>query len=177
MHPGRIRVFLACSLDGFIAGPRDELDWLPAGDAEIEDTFTPFLAQIGAIVMGRNTFEVVTGFDAWPYGEIPMLVATSRPLVSPRAWVSAVGGNIDEMLNQARQVAGERDVYLDGGALVRSALDAGVVDELTLTLVPVVLGAGKSLFSGVTRRRRLGLRSSRDIGGGLVQLVYEPVPP
>lgn len=75
------------------------------------------------------------------------------------------------MIAEARRVAGERDVYIDGGALFRSALEADLVDELTLTIVPALLGAGMPLFAD-TGRKKLSLVSSRAIGAGMVQLRY-----
>lgn len=169
----RVRAFLATSLDGFIAGPNDELDWLPGHEGDgAEDTFTPFFAEIGAMLMGRRTFDVVSGFGGeWFYGDKPILVATSRPLEAAQQSVKPVHGTIAEMVEEARRVAGDRDVYLDGGTLFRSALDAGLVDELTLTIVPTILGQGIPLF-GPTTTRTLSLVSSREIGAGMVQLRY-----
>lgn len=170
----RVRVFIATSLDGFIAGPNDELDWLAGGEG-VEDTFTPFFAQIGALLMGRRTYDVVAGFDVkWPYGDKPVLVATHRPLTSARKSVSPIAGTIEELLAKAQSAAGEADVYLDGGALIRQALEAGLVHEMTITLVPIVLGAGIRLFVGTTGRHSLELLSERSIGGGMVELTYRP---
>lgn len=168
----RCRVFIASSLDGFIAGPDDELDWLDFPD--VEDTFTPFFADVGAILMGRRTYDVVSGFDEWQYGETPVLVATSRPMPDIQPTVRGVTGTIGEMVAEAKRVAGDRDVYLDGGELVRQALDAELVEEMTVTMVPVVLGAGRALFAGVGNRHELELQHHREIGSGLVQLVYRP---
>jgi len=168
-------VFIASSLDGFIAGPEDELDWLDF-DGEIDDTFTPFFADVGAMLMGRRTYDVVSGFEGdWPYGDTPVLVATSRPLDGTIPTVRAVSGDVTEMLATARDAAAGRDVYLDGGELIRSALEADLVDEMTITMIPVVLGAGRPLFAGVGNRHDLELISSRPIGSGLVELVYRPV--
>jgi dihydrofolate reductase len=104
----RIRAFLAISLDGLIAGPNDEIDWLAGhGEGGAEDTFTPFFAEIGAMLMGRHTFDVVSGFDGpWPYGETPILVATSRPLDSAQPSALPVDGPIAELTGQACRVAG-----------------------------------------------------------------------
>lgn len=169
----KICVFIATSLDGFIAGPNDELDWLPTTNPDVEDTFTPFMARVGAILMGRRTYDVVLGLEGpWAYGDTPMLVVTSRPLDAARASVSATAGDAATLAASAKAAAGERDVYVDGGALIRSLLDADLIDELTVTIVPVVLGAGLPLFAGCTRRHALDLVSSRPIGGGLVQLTY-----
>lgn len=165
---------MAMSLDGFIAGPNDELDWLIHREG-VEDTFTPFFAQVGALLMGRRSYDVVSAFEGpWQYRNTPVLVATTRALTPQRASVRAVSGGIESLVQQAQEVAGERDVYVDGGAIIRAALDARLVDELTVTIVPIVLGAGISLFAGVTRRHELELLGSRPIGGGLVQLRYAP---
>lgn len=170
----RTHVFMAMSLDGFIAGPNDELDWLLQYEG-VEDTFTPFFAQVGALLMGRRSYDVVSKFEGpWQYRNTPVLVATTRPLTPQRATVRAVNGNIESLVQRAQEVAGERDVYIDGGNIIRAALDAGLVDELTVTLIPIVLGAGISLFTGVTRQHELELLGSRPIGGGLVQLRYVP---
>ena len=169
-------MFVASSLDGFIAGPDDELDWLDRDD-EIEDTFTPFFEQIGALLMGRRTYDVVMGFDVpWPYGETPVLVATTRPLPDTNPTVRPVTGDVADMVAEAKRVADGKDVYLDGGELIRSALEAGVVDEMIVTMIPVVLGAGRALFAGVGNRHELELLSHRELGGGSVELVYRPRP-
>ena len=82
--------------------------------------------------------------------------------------------HIGVLLEQARATAGERDVYLDGGTLIRQASYAGLIDELTLTLVPVILGAGTPLFAGVERRRQFEHVSSETFADGLVQIRYRP---
>ena len=123
--------------------------------------------------MGRRTFDMVETFQEWPYGTTPVLVATSQHLASPRASVRAANGTIEEVVDQAKRAAGSRDVYLDGGALIRSALDARLIDEITVTLVPIVLGQGLPLFAGATRACPLQLLGSRNIGGGLVELKYD----
>lgn len=170
----RVRVFIATSLDGFIAGPDDDLSWLPQHGAGAEDTYTPFIAEIGAILMGRRTHDVVRGFPGpWPY-PVPVLVATHRELEDALAGVTAVTGSIAALVARAREVAGAKDVYLDGGALIRAALDEGLVDVATITIVPVVLGAGIPLFPGVARRHALTLESARPIGAGMVQITYVP---
>ena len=174
--PSRIRVFIASSLDGFIAGPNDELDWLD-GPGGAEDTFTPFFASIGAMLMGRRTYDVVDAMGgSWPYGETPVLVATHRPLASKRDSVTPASGTINEMVDEAKRLAGDKDVYLDGGNLIRSDLEAGVIDAITVTVIPMILGTGRPLFAGASRRHPLDLVSARPIGGGLVELQYQLRP-
>lgn len=177
---GRVRVYIATSLDGFIAGPDDELDWLPqpSPDATLPDGalgFDAFMKDVGAMLMGRATYDVVRRMsDAWFYGETPVLVATHRPLEGAPPGVRAVSGDIGALLDEALRVAAGRDVYVDGGATIRAALDAGRVDDVVVTVAPVVLGAGKSLFAGASRRCAMEVLSHRDYGGGMVQLHMRP---
>ncbi|MEN9786968.1 MAG: hypothetical protein RLZZ299_2232 [Pseudomonadota bacterium] len=171
---GRVRAFVATSLDGFLAGEEDDLSWLPGPSADGDDAgFGAFLVQVGALLMGRRTFDVVDGFDGpWPYGERPVLVATRRALVTARPQVRAVTGEVAGLVAEARHAAGPLDVYVDGGDVVRQVLDAGLLDELTVTIVPIVLGRGRALGAGARARHPLTLTTSRALAGGLVQLTY-----
>jgi len=163
----RVRVYLGCSLDGCIAGPEHDIAFLeqygPQPDADPGDGlgFEAFMDDVGALLMGRRTYQVPLDYDVWHYGERPVLVATRNPLPpAPQggnAW--AVQGPITELVAQAKAAAGDKDVYLDGGDIVRQGLDAGLVDELCLTFLPVVLGSGVRLWEGLEQR---------------VELVFEP---
>lgn len=169
----RVRVFLAVSLDGFIAGPNDDLSWLPMEDQPGPGALDlpSFLAEIGCMLMGRRTYEVVAGFDGpWIYGALPILVPTRRPLTPAQPTVRPVAGEIHALLDEALAVAAGRDVYVDGGDLVRQALEAGRVDELVLTVVPVLLGDGVRLFDRLSgpRHFRFGPPATY---GSMVQLV------
>ena len=175
--PRVIRVFIAQSLDGFIAGPGDDLSWLPGGDAQQEGVYEDsgyesLMEQSVALLMGRRTFDVVGGFGAWPYGDKPVFVATSRPLECDEPTVRAVSGTPQELLAAVRADVGEGGIYLDGGALIRSFLDAGLVDEVTVTVIPVILGEGVPLFAGASGRHALRLEQSRELGAGIVQMRY-----
>lgn len=174
MSDPRVRVFVASSLDGFIAGEGDDLSWLPQPEPGASDSgFGAFLAQVGSLLMGRRTFDVAAGFEgAWPYGDRPVLVATHRPLESDVPTARVVQGHIEDLVAAARDAAQGRDVYVDGGDLIRQAMDAGLVDEITVTLVPVVLGRGHPFLAGVARRHRLTLVTSSTLDDGLVQLTY-----
>lgn len=183
---GRVRAYVACSLDGFIAGPDGDLSWLPgdddfttsasdpAGEADALD-YETFIADVGAILMGRATYDTVLGFGIpWPYGDLPVLVATTRPLEAPATTVRAVGGEIGALIGEASRAAGDADVYIDGGDLIRQALGAGLLDEITITWVPVVLGDGHTLFAGCTHRHRLLFSAVTPYGPGLAQVRAVP---
>jgi dihydrofolate reductase len=172
--PGSVRVFIACSLDGFVAGPDDDLSWLPEPQ-EDDHGFGAFLEGISALLMGRATYRVLEGFGGeWPFGKRPVFVATTRPLEQAPPTVHAVAGTPAELLTAVREVT-DGDVYLDGGDLIRQFLDEGLVDRLIVTIVPFVLGAGAPLFAGIRHRRKLELDEVRELSGGLVQLEYRPV--
>lgn len=173
-----VRAFCAASLDGFIAGPDDDLSWLPqpdeSADRPPEDHgFDAFMADTACLVMGRATYDVVAGFDRWPYGDTPVLVATTRPLDPKVPTVHAARGTPAELL-AAAQAHAPGNVYVDGGQMIRAFWDAGLLDELTVTVIPVVLGAGTPLLAGAARRGPLALVSERVLGPGLLQLVYRP---
>jgi len=168
-----VRVFVATSLDGFIAGSEDDLSWLPAPRTDEDYGYAKFMDETAALLMGRGTYRVVEGFDAWPYDDLPVFVATTRPLGPAAPTVRVVRGRPDELLTAVKEST-DGNVYLDGGGLIRQFLDAGLVDELTVTVIPVVLGAGTPLFAGVERRRSLSLVAAQTFDGGIVQLRYVP---
>lgn len=177
----RVRVYLGCSLDGCIAGPDHDLSFLnehePDPNAAGGLGFAEFLADIGALLMGRRTYQVPLDYDAWFYGERPVLVATHHPLPpAPKGGnARAVQGSIGEIVAQAKAAAGGKDVYLDGGDLVRQGLDAGLVDELCITFLPVVLGRGIRLWEGLQNRTNLVFEPPVMHGGKMVQVTARVV--
>jgi dihydrofolate reductase len=188
MPAPRVRVYIATSIDGYIAGPDDDLSWLPEADATTEEPggatevdpgaldYEDFIAGVGALLMGRRTYDVVRGFDVpWPYGDRSVLVATTRQLdADPPATVRAVAGPISELVEKAKEAAGEADVYLDGGTMIRQAAELDLIDDLTITIAPIALGAGISLFGGMTRRYPLESLSHSGFAWGMVQIRARP---
>ncbi len=180
----RVRVYMACSLDGYVAGVNDDLSWLVRDHSALGDLpadeqavrFETFMSEVGVMLMGRTTYDVVAGFDEWPYGQTPILVATRRPLVSRFESVEAVSGSISDLVKEARRRAGERDIYVDGADLVRQAVDAGLVDELIITYVPYLLTQGTPLFLGLKSQHELQVVSHRMFDGGLLQVTFRPRP-
>jgi len=174
----KLRVYMACSLDGFTAGPEHDLAWLEEnygrpGDPEPDAgalRFDAFLSQVGALLMGRTTYDVVGGMDVWPYQDRPVVVATSRPLSFARPTVESASGKIEALVERAKTLAAGKDVYIDGGNLIRQALEASLVDEITLTIVPVLLGQGTRLFDTQSLRTKLHFVAHHTFENGLVQI-------
>jgi dihydrofolate reductase len=169
-------VFVGTSLDGFIARANGELDWLPAGGGEPHG-YDEFIASVDAIVIGRKTFETVLTFAEWPYGDMRVVVLSSRPVD-----VSVAGGVIEQMGGDpaeiaARLAAGKvQSVYIDGGITIQRFLSAGLIDRLVVTRVPVLIGEGIPLFGAIPRDIRLLHVTTREFASGLVQSEYHTAP-
>jgi dihydrofolate reductase len=137
-------VFVGTSLDGFLARPDGAFDFLSAGDTEgSPHGFEEFLASIDAIVMGRNTYDVVLPMSVWPYGSKPVFVLSHRPLPPPPSGVvvERVSGEPSEVLSRLAS-RGIGHVYVDGGATIQAFIRAGLIQHLTITRVPVLIGPG-----------------------------------
>lgn len=173
---GPIRVFIATSLDGFIAGENDDLSWLPAPVPGGEDYgFREHMEATAAILMGRSTYDVVASMDEeeWPYGDTPLFVATTRPLDGAPETVRAISGDAVDLVAAVQAEVGDGGIYADGGNVIRQLIDGGLVDELIVTVVPVILGRGAPLFAGTAFRHGLTLRQAQAFDDGLVQLRYD----
>ena len=174
----KICAYIATSLDGFIARPDGGLDWLPQPVEGGEDYgYGEFFASIDAIVMGRNTFDTVLSFGQWPYADKRMWVLSSRELALPAfvpptvtRWSDSPASLVDELTAQ-----GVRKVYVDGGKTIQSFLQANLLDEITITTIPVLIGQGIPLFGPLEADVELELLESRAFKDGLVQSCYAVV--
>jgi dihydrofolate reductase len=170
----RISVFVAQSLDGYIADENGALDWLVAAAVDGEDYgYDAFMSDVDALAMGRGTYDVVAGLAELPYGDRPVYVSTTRH-VDARDRVVAWSCTPQEAV-VAWEAAGLRHVYVDGGILIAAFLDAGLVDDLTITVVPLLLGSGIRLFPPVEVRTRLRLESATSHPSGMLGLRYTVV--
>jgi len=123
------------------------------------------MGRIGAVVSGRGTYEAAGHWgDENPWG-MPLFIVTHRPEEQPESGAFTFVSGVKEAVERAVEVAGAKDVHVMGGAdVIRQALAAGLVDELTIIVAPVVLGAGKRLFEGFTDSldlQHLGVRQSQ----------------
>lgn len=167
-------VFVGVSVDGFMARPNHDLDWLPEGDGEPHG-YDEFMAEVDALVIGRRTFDKVRSFGAWPYGEKPVVVLSHRPLDLsgiPEGAVEPMAGAPADLV--ARLAArGLRNLYVDGGLTIQAFLAAGQIQRLIVTRVPVLIGEGIPLFGPLPHDLRLRHVATRTFPSGLVQTEYE----
>lgn len=167
-------VYIATSLDGFIARPDGSIDWLiPFGEGDGDLGYADFMADKDAIVMGRGTFETVVGFDGWPY-KVPVIVM-SRSLGPVPDSVSDKVEVTDKSPEDLMSMLAERGlgkVYVDGGQIVQAFLRAGLIEDMILTRVPVLIGEGRPLFGAVPQDVPLRHISTQTLRDGLVQSHY-----
>ena len=168
-----VSVFVGTSVDGFIARMNGSFDFLmpftePHG-------FEEFLASVDAIVMGRNTFETVLAMDEWPYGEKRIVVLSSRALHVPdkrKVTVEHMQGEPADIVAQLA-ATGAHHLYVDGGITIQRFLRAHLVNRLTITHVPVLIGEGIPLFGSLPADVQLRHLATHRYQSGLVKSEYE----
>ena len=164
-------VFVGISVDGFMARVNGALDFLPAQPEP--HGYDEFMASIDALVIGRNTFEIVLGFGGWAYGTKPVFVLSTRPLppVPEGAVVERMSGEPAAILAEL-EARGIGHVYVDGGITIQRFLQAGLIQRLIITRVPVLIGSGIPLFGALPRDVVLEHVATRQYPSGLVQSEY-----
>jgi dihydrofolate reductase len=168
-----ITVFVGTSVDGFIARPNGDLDFLPPGGGEPHG-YNEFIATVDAIVIGRKTFETVLAMEDWPYSDKRVVVLSSRPvdLSGAGGVVEQMGGPPADIVSQLA-ASGAHHLYIDGGITIQGFLRAGLIQRLVITRVPVLIGGGVPLFGALPRDIRLRHIATRHYPSGLVQSEYQ----
>jgi dihydrofolate reductase len=170
--------FVASSLDGFIATGDDNLDWLLQFDgfAGGQESYDGFMADVGCIVMGGDTYAWLRKHepDSWPYPSTPCWVFTHHEHSVPKgADVTFVRGPVAEFVEDLRAGAGDKNVWIvGGGVLAAQFADAGALDEIIISIIPVVLGSGKAVLPMAGPTAPLELLSTHTMGRGIVELRY-----
>lgn len=174
-------VFVGVSLDGFIARPNGDLDWLmgEGGGDSAEYGYNEFIADIDAIVMGRRTFEKVLTLDKWYYGDKRVVVLSHRPIDVSVA--RAREGVVEQMAGAPSEIvsklaaAGASRLYIDGGITIQQFLRAGLIHRLIISRLPVLIGQGIPLFGSLSRDVLLRHIRTLTYPGGMVQSEYHVV--
>ena len=176
--PLKASVFIATSLDGYIAREDGGLDWLMGATQSADDHgYAGFMAGVDTLVMGRGTFDKVMTFGEWPYPETRVVVLSSSLEALPRGVSERVElhpGPIPALLEHL-QATGAKSLYLDGGKLIQGFLREGLVDEMTITRIPVLLGQGIALFGGLAKDVLLQHMRTTSYESGFVQSTYRIV--
>jgi dihydrofolate reductase len=170
----KVSVYIAASLDGFIARKNGDIDWLTGGEGSEDYGYAEFMAGIDNIVMGRNTYEKVLTFGGWPY-EKKVIVLTSRDLTIPPELtkkVEALHLSPPSLLHELN-IRGIRHIYLDGGVTIQRFLREGLINEMTITTIPILLGEGLPLFGTLDQDIHLKLLDSNAFENGFIQNKYQ----
>jgi dihydrofolate reductase len=166
-------VFVGTSLDGYMARPDGAFDFLPPNGGEPHG-YEEFIASVDALIMGRKTYEIVLTLDTWPYAEKAVFVLSTRALTAP-----PTGALVERMSGSAQQIVatlagrGFRHAYVDGGLTIQSFLRARLIQQLTITRVPVIIGSGIPLFGPTTGDIKLKHVRTQQYASGLIKSEYE----
>ena len=173
----RTTVYVGTSLDGFIARPNGDLDWLDNSEnhnREVLDSYNAFMSKIDAVVIGRGTFEKVLTFPSWPYEKKVFVLSTSlRQLPdAAREKAAVLSMKPGEVL---RYLSNQRfsNIYVDGGKVIQAFLKEDCIDELVITRIPVLLGSGIPLFGDLDKDLRFKHVRTQVYSNGLVRSHYE----
>lgn len=171
-------VYIATSLDGFIARENGDLDWLDAANATIpkgEDCgYFQFMESVDILVMGRKTYEKVLSFGMWPYGSTPVIVLSSNKIDfknDPNQYVSCSSESPKELCARLAN-KGIKRLYIDGGKTIQSFLAENLITDLTITVIPVIIGQGIPLFSNLEKDIALEHVATKTFDFGFVQSIY-----
>jgi len=167
----RCSVFIATSLDGYIARADGSIDYLSMVERAGEDYgYAAFISSIDALIIGRSTYDLALGFEPWPYAGKRCVVLTHKPPPARHGETFFAG---DPRVLVARLAAeGAQHAYIDGGGVIQQFLAARLIDELTVSIIPVLLGEGIRLFGETQGDLPLELVSSKSFESGLTQLTY-----
>jgi dihydrofolate reductase len=166
-----IRIYIAQSLDGYIARPDGAIDWLRPFDT-VDYSYEKFFAEIGTVVMGRKSYELARSFGDWPYAAARSLVITSQALDDAPPSVTRVGADFVR-LTTALRASGGKDAWIMGGAqTINAFLEAGAIDRIDLFTVPTLLGDGIPLFRSGRQQMDLKLAGTQTYDKGLARQSY-----
>jgi dihydrofolate reductase len=170
------KVYIATSLDGYITDRNNNLDWLDIipMESQNEDDFNNFMESIDAIVMGKNTFEKVLSFDQWVYKKKVFVLSNSLTLI-PKGYenkIEFIKGKASEIIKNLK-AKGYKNLYIDGGKTIQSFLDENLIDEMTITTLPILLGGGIPLFKDTKNPIEFKLINTKIISDIALQSFYK----
>ncbi|TCS41613.1 dihydrofolate reductase family protein [Reinekea marinisedimentorum] len=174
----RTSAFIATSLDGFIARADNSIDWLENADSDATEDYgyEAFIQSVTTVVMGRKTFARILQFPEWPFPDQRVVVLSTTLKSVPEGlkdMVQLFGGKVSELMILLESDR-ETHVYVDGSRAIQTFIKAGLLDDITITTIPILIGEGISLFGGpLAKDVRLDHISTRAYNNGFVQSTYQ----
>ena len=174
-------VFIATSLDGFIARKNGDLDWLDKANQLVPEGtdlgFETFMNSVDTMIIGRKTYEKVLSFGLWPYGDKPVIVLSRNKVEIPSHLTESVYGSSETPKDLCKRLSSEgvKRLYIDGGYTIQQFLAEDLIDDITITTIPVILGEGIPLFNGAKRDILLKHVKTISFDFGFVQTTYRVI--
>ena len=172
-------VYIAASVDGFIARPDGDIEWLHKSEYASPDklniSYDEFIATVDSLIMGRNSFEKVLSFSSWPYEDLPVVVLSSLDVEIPddlRGKVKVDGGDPIDIVSRL-EATGSKHLYIDGGATIQRFLQSGLITDIIITQIPLLLGDGIPLFGSIYTEIPLKHMETASSANGFVQSWYQ----
>jgi dihydrofolate reductase len=171
-------IYIATSLDGFIARENGDVDWLSGGDNDGygEDYgFHDFMNSVDTLVMGRKTFEMVVSSSKWPYGKKKVIVLSSRPVQIPSDLAETAESHSCSPMELVKILSecGAKHLYIDGGQTIQGFLKTGLIQQIIITRIPILIGNGIPLFGPLSEDIKLQHIETNSFANGFVQSRYE----
>jgi len=171
----KVILYIAASLDGYIAAPDDNLDFLKLVEMEGEDYgYFDFVKTVDTVIMGRRTYDHVLSFGiGFPHADKRCYVLSRSKSGQKDEYVNYFDGDLVSFVRNLKREPGMKNIFIDGGAqTVHALLKAKLIDELIISVIPVLLGEGVRLFDGGEPAQRLKISAAKKFDSGLVQLHY-----
>ncbi|WP_128546897.1 dihydrofolate reductase family protein [Larkinella soli] len=169
----KVKLFIATSLDFYIAGPNGEIDWLLA---EGDYGYGKFMETVDTTLMGYETYKLTESFGDFPYKDTRNFVFTRRTDRPQAPYVEFVSGEIAGFVKNLKEQSG-KDLFLVGGGQINALLlEAGLIDEIRVFIHPILLGEGIPMIQPTHRRQSFRFVRSHAFENGLVELHYEKLP-
>lgn len=172
-----IKLFIATTIDGFIAREDGSLDWLegmpnPEG---FDYGYGEFISDIDVVIMGRSTYEEILGFDVdWPYSNCDSFVATSDKNYKVKTEKTKVLNSIDDKVINEIKANSKKNIWIvGGGKIISEFLNQNMIDEMTITIIPIILGRGIRLFPDEPKETNFQLLGVDSFNTGVVNLLYK----
>lgn len=175
-------IYIAMTLDGYIARENGDLDWLLGSNKKAENVpenedidFNAFMASVDVLVLGRNTYEFVVSYGEWPYGNMSVIVLSSTLTVISDDFSNKIqlrNCSPVELYDELKD-SGKKHLYIDGGKTIQGFLKAGLINEIIITKIPILIGSGIPLFGQLSKDVKLRHLETVSFKNGFVRSKYE----
>ena len=169
----KVTYYVASSLDGYIAKEDGDVSWLEELDISMEDAgYDEFFSTVDALVMGRKTYEMIVSFGQWPYGDKPVWVCSSNSITPIEGSNLQAGSTPEEAYKTANKMNIKHLWLVGGGSLAASFLEKNLLTNISLSLMPIILGSGIKLFGNQPSPIKIKKENYNPHESGMVQLDY-----